>query len=269
MYLSINKVAAGDASGSFNVDNRLYQEYGDWHGFPFDDFLSDNPDGTKASLIYRTLPRRESLTFCRISLGTLWNTSLWASNLPTPGSILPEPGLYSGLYGSHGLELLWVDYVIDQSTGEIYMTGKKLIGDVNVPATKESFRSRLTSLSLQMGPIQIGRAGDFRPIFSFGGESISEVRLEDRDVQAAMLESFGTINRRPGTWNPERIPVVVILYRKHDNDVRPSSVDEQDNGDADVDDYKPNFSVLWEDRGSPFRHVIDFFSIDLHSLLPV
>lgn len=61
----------------------------------------------------------------------------------SPGKELT--GLWTGLYGPHGWEILTISYVDDQ-----FVVGTKVIGDPNVPSGEVTFKGNLSRVAMDL-----------------------------------------------------------------------------------------------------------------------
>jgi Cyclin D1 binding domain len=181
---------------------------------------------------------------------------------------LPPPGLYSAIYGSHGMEIVQ----LEQAEGTKY-TAVKLRGDKNVPATKISFRFD-TSTGTRPGPYDGNRDDPFpletgpRPIFSFASTLLEhmpyDVDMEKRPVSTVISNAQGQINRDPREWQPEIVPATVVVYDYSlDSNVATSSPIVSSIGRCLQACERAVFSVIFEDPDEEFRHVMDFHRVHL------
>jgi hypothetical protein len=186
--------------------------------------------------------------------------------------LAPDPGLYSATYGPHGIEILRLTWETSSSCDCAvrhralphhpaagidarlpHMHAMKLIGDPNVPALKLSFvfdlgkfhpgryQSELDDPMLEQGLVQAPRL-----ILVFrNGTLEGELDLRARPVIATFFGARGTINRRPGAWNPEHVLTSVVVYEKDNDDVTRGKL--------------PAFSVLYHDEDMLWRHLTDFY----------
>jgi Cyclin D1 binding domain len=124
-----------------------------------------------------------------------------------------------------------------EAASEFYfIEGLKIIGDPNVPAGQLSFRVDVTELS----DFHAWISADARPIVHIdehGTHQITWIALRQQDIVAA-YRGKGQINIVPGRWQPEWVDITFIIYRTGST-----------NG---------AFSVIWDDVGEQFRHMMDF-----------
>jgi len=83
--------------------------------------------------------------------------------------------------------------------------------------------------------------GGPRPIIMARGMDAETVNLGTRPVAIVLPHAAGQINRSPPLWAPEWVDATMVVYQ-----VRHSG-------------ERPLFSVIFEDEGQVFRHIIDFF----------
>eukprot|EP01038_Epipyxis_sp_PR26KG_P013459 gene13459-18055_t len=160
-------------------------------------------------------------------------------------------GLYRATYGSHGLEIIHMSlhssvsqYFLHQhiasevNFGDIQLHGLKITGDPNIPASKISFCIDINAVQ----NIAFLLENDNR--LAVGVTEQGEPHLisihERMNNMVLWIKGFGQINRDPLVWNPEWVSCNFILYRN-------STV---------------QFSILWDDGLEPFRHIMDFVSMD-------
>lgn len=156
-------------------------------------------------------------------------------------------GFWSACYGPHGVEIVQVqiedpcqsasDRCPSGTTSRLVAT--KVTGDCNVPA------GRVTLCTLDSNA-RLGRYSGYdeeetgfhsldRPIVAFQESGMSYVDMAERDV-AARFQARGQTNYVPGVWDPCWSIGQLITY----------------------EDDLPCFSMLFEDNGEHFRHIIDF-----------
>lgn len=157
-------------------------------------------------------------------------------------------GYWSACYGPHGVEIVRVELIssshpdADQCPfgDNCRLVARKLTGDCNVPA------GQITLCTVDTTPLKLGRYLGFeedaqgqllpdRPIVAFHEDGMSYVNVAERDV-AARYRARGQVNYIPGVWDPCWFSGQLLVYQ----------------------DDLPCFSMLFEDDGEHFRHVIDF-----------
>ena len=83
---------------------------------------------------------------------------------------------------------------------------------------------------------------DSRLVVQYSDNGHSIFTINDRLINTTRwYQGKGQININQNIWNPEWVDCSILLYN---------------NNDDDNDDKV--FSVLWEDEGSHFRHIMDF-----------
>ncbi|KAL4539794.1 hypothetical protein Ndes2437B_g01854 [Nannochloris sp. 'desiccata'] len=177
----------------------------------------------------------------------------------SPPPPAPPPGLYYAIYAGHGLEILQLERI-----RETRYSAVKLTGDANVPATQISFHFDSSTDNVRPGAYDNHRDDPFpaasgpRPMVSFADFMFLNVghlvvNMEERPVRTVISNAQGQINRNPEVWSPELVQATVVVYDYDlDKSVTASDVD-LDESDRAV------FSVIFEDQGEPYRHVMDFF----------
>ena len=179
------------------------------------------------------------------------------------GSVGRITGLFAARYGSHGQELLHVSLVenderilegVDaQSTelkGPFYViNGLKVTGDPNVPAAQLSFTVDVTHLKNCYSWV----LSDPRPIVLFNENGIVDATMmTDRQNNIfAAYRGKGQINREPETWDPEWVDLTLIIY-----------TDSSGSRGA-------SFSIVWDDVGETYRHLMDFFPFKGENYPPI
>ncbi len=176
---------------------------------------------------------------------------------------VPPPGLYYAIYGSHGLEILQLDRI----EGTTQYRALKLTGDPNVPANQISFRFDCNPDNCRPGPYDSHRDDPFptatgpRPILCFEIDGIipnMEVQLERRPVCTVISNAQGQINRNPRVWQPEWIQATIVMY-DYGLDVGSSVENSARSVENRLDESeRAVFSVIFEDEGEDYRHVMDF-----------
>lgn len=142
-------------------------------------------------------------------------------------------GFFVGTYGGHGHEILYVT-AHDTNRDKIQLRGLKVTGDKNVPAGEVSFIIDLERTSHPLNP------HDMRPIIISNAMGMFFANMEQRLSDAVITcEGRGCINRIPGIWNPEHVPLTFMAYRGG-----PGS--------------QCAFSLVFEDQSEAYRHGIDF-----------
>jgi hypothetical protein len=131
----------------------------------------------------------------------------------------------------------WNDTDQHTNAGRIFfLEGLKITGDPNVPAGQLSFRVNATQ------PIDFLSwiADDPRPIVFFGGDGeVSAILMSERQANVrGAYRGFGQINRKPEEWRPEWVGLTFVLYT--------------------TTHLYGAFSVVWDDEGDYFRHLMDF-----------
>jgi hypothetical protein len=198
-----------------------------------------------------------------------------ASVLPADPVLLQLRGLWNGIYGPHGEELLHVRFVRTQQEeqeeeagmeaeaahgdggggggGLVVCEGLKLTGDPNVPAGKWSFRVDLQ----RPRDLQAALAADARPIYAAlaGDGAVDHVLLDlAEEVGAGRIHGLypgrGQINRVPGRWRPESVEVDLVVFREQKGET--GQQEEQQQWSV------PHFGIIWRDDDHPWRHAIKF-----------
>lgn len=172
-------------------------------------------------------------------------------------------GLFVARYGSHGLELLHVSLVendervlegpdahnSDLSECFYVINGLKVTGDPNVPAAQLSFTVDVTHLKDFYSWI----VADTRPVIVFSDDGVVDATLmttRQNNIRAA-YRGKGQINRIPDVWDPEWVDLTLVIYRD------PSVA----NGSS--------FSIVWDDIGEAYRHLMDFIPFLGHNFPPI
>ena len=140
-------------------------------------------------------------------------------------------GFFIGTYGGHGHEILYVT-IHEKNQCKLQLQGLKITGDKNVPAGEISF-----IVDLEPSPHHLNNQ-DTRPVIVSDTMGMFFANMEQRMSDALMIcKGRGCINRFPGIWNPEYVPLVFIVYRQESQCV---------------------FSLVFEDINQNYRHGIDF-----------
>jgi hypothetical protein len=163
-------------------------------------------------------------------------------------------GLYVANYGSHGLELIHMSLIenderesdgLDSRNSEpnepfYVINGLKVTGDPNVPAAQLSFTVDVTHLKDFSSWIE----EDSRPVIFFSENGVIGTTLmsQRRNNIRGAYHGKGQINRAPGIWDPEWVDLTLVIYRD------PLVA----NG--------ASFSIVWNDVGESYRHLMDFSS---------
>ena len=172
-------------------------------------------------------------------------------------------GLFAARYGSHGLELLHISLVENdervlegldiqsgESKGPFYViNGLKITGDPNVPAGQLSFTVDVTYLK----DFHSWILSDDRPIVLFREDGVIETTMmtdRQNNIHAA-YRGKGQINRDPDLWDPEWVDLTLIVY------VNP------------VGARGACFSIVWDDIGETYRHLMDFKSFQGQNYPPI
>lgn len=182
------------------------------------------------------------------------------TNLTTPGTTSTDnfevsniaEGLFTGCYGSHGNEILWVSIKEgnerllpqigmfnngrDSGQGR-ELQGLKVTGDRNVPCGKISFCIDLNRVTDFERELEL----DHRPIAVISDRlELMELSVRRSNI-LTWARGVGQINRFPGRWEPEWITCSCVIYRD------PSLV-----GGV-------HFSLIWDDPSERMiRHAIEF-----------
>mmetsp|Transcript_41682 Transcript_41682/g.74885 ORF Transcript_41682/g.74885 Transcript_41682/m.74885 type:complete len:442 (-) Transcript_41682:92-1417(-) len=154
-------------------------------------------------------------------------------------SVQQLPGVWAAPYGAHGFEFLQVSLQYEkprvgwEDRPGMRLSGTKITGDPNVPALAISF---VADIQTQV-PVQ-ELLTDNRPLVAFpqGGPII--VDLSQRSI-AGIYRAKGQINRVPGVWEPEWVGAQLLVY------------------------HNRWFSVLWQDIGEQWRHIIDYSPLNI------
>lgn len=147
--------------------------------------------------------------------------------------------MWAAPYGAHGFEFLQVSLQYEkprvgwEDRPGMRLSGTKITGDPNVPALAVSF---VADIQTQV-PVQ-ELLTDNRPLVAFpqGGPII--VDLSQRSI-AGIYRAKGQINRVPGVWEPEWVGAQLLVY------------------------HNRWFSVLWQDIGEQWRHIIDYSPLNI------
>lgn len=157
-------------------------------------------------------------------------------------------GLWSGVYGSHGWEIiqvrlrrLWTDGSAGTSPsigGRVILEGLKLVGDANVPANEWTFRADVTAPPMDRAE---ALGADTRPIYSLTTRMVPQswVLAEEAGRIRAVYRGKGQVNMVPGIWEPQEVGVDVTLLRREENGGR------------------EGIWLLWHDEGFSSRHCIE------------
>jgi hypothetical protein len=157
-------------------------------------------------------------------------------------------GLFTAPYGSHGNELLHISLTenearISEENSDVneepyyVVDGLKVTGDPNVPAAQLSFTVDVTDSREFYSWI----VEDRRPIIFFSNNGVVDATLmsERQSNIRAAYRGKGQINRLPNVWDPEWVDLTLVIYN-----------DSSSNG--------ATFSIVWDDIGEPYRHLMDF-----------
>jgi len=124
------------------------------------------------------------------------------------------------------------------------LVATKVTGDPNVPAGKVTlFTLDLTPTTGRYRGYEEGPHGNVlpdRPIVAFQEDGMSYVNMRERDV-LARYRAKGQMNYLPGVWDPCWSRGQLLIY----------------------EDDLPCFSMLFEDDGEHFRHMIDYTPMTL------
>ena len=90
---------------------------------------------------------------------------------------------------------------------------------------------------------------DTRPVLTFPENFPVVLDMQSRRTFFQnWYRGFGQVNRTPGLWQPEWVPISMLVYRPECSaGGLPSSAASG-----------LLFSILWEDQSENFRHIIDF-----------
>jgi hypothetical protein len=116
-------------------------------------------------------------------------------------------GLFYGIYGAHGDEILHVTATKGENGDYTKLKGLKITGDPNVPAQKVSF---LIDLKQRLNELP----HDPRPIILTTKEGAMYI-ADLADLMSRVVVVFrgtGCINIDPAIWDPEYRPLVYIAY---------------------------------------------------------
>ena len=179
------------------------------------------------------------------------------------GHVSSITGLFVACYGSHGLELLHIsltendervlegpdNFNADLRESFSVINGLKVTGDPNVPAAQLSFTVDVTHLKDFYSWI----IADTRPVIVFSENGITDVTLmtERQSNIRAAYRGKGQINRIPDSWDPEWVDLTLVIY--HNSSVANGS----------------SFSIVWDDVGEAYRHLMDFIPFSGHNFPPV
>lgn len=172
---------------------------------------------------------------------------------------VPAVGLFRAQYGSHGKEILHMSlhrspdstsltFDNNVSFGRLQLHGLKITGDQNVPANQFSF---IINLDEECDIVTVF-AEDIRPILIFPEQLPFPIITDWYDRLPRIrfwAQGLGQINRHPPRWNPQWVPCSFVLY------------------DSPLNNNRVSFSILWKDANEPFRHAMDFISMDVGSSL--
>jgi hypothetical protein len=129
--------------------------------------------------------------------------------------------------------------------GSIQLQGLKITGDPNVPANKLSFCINLTD-RVNVNEIFLE---DDRPVVIFPSTGPIVIDLESRIPHMGIwARGYGQINRNPPIWQPEWVSCAIITYRQP------------------LSENQTQFTILWKDEGSFYRHAMDFHAVQLDHL---
>lgn len=183
---------------------------------------------------------------------------------PVINSVARIIGLFVARYGSHGLELLHVSLIenderisdgVDaqqhtEQKGPFYvLNGLKVTGDPNVPAAQLSFTVDVTHPKNFYSWI----LSDSRPIILFTENGVVDATVmidRQNNIQAA-YRGKGQINREPDIWDPEWVDMTLVVYH-NSSSARGAS-----------------FSIVWDDVGETYRHLMDFSSFQGQNFPPI
>ncbi|KAJ3275751.1 F-box only protein 31 [Terramyces sp. JEL0728] len=100
----------------------------------------------------------------KLSKIALPNTNITVDNVK-----MPKPGVWMGAYGSHGNELLFVSYAVENDMRKLIVT--KITGDVNVPRGEVSFSATLNNSKYTLGNTShnINNSSEFKNGIVFDG----------------------------------------------------------------------------------------------------
>ena len=207
-------------------------------------------------IILRSVADDSAASATPIHFQTISELGEFSSHISTQKSVSSIPtvlngclGLMHSFYGSHGSEILHIS-IHDRSVsslalkdngdihfGNIQLMGMKVTGDPNVPAGNFSF---VVNLDQSHSPVDELHA-DNRLVISFEGALGAHIVDMDQEVLRIChwYRGFGQINRNPFQWNPEWVGCNLLVYFV-----------------SEPTDYQ--FSILWDDDDSDYRHVMHF-----------
>lgn len=151
--------------------------------------------------------------------------------------------LFCGVYGPHGQEVLRMEVLHTEEAGWV-LRGIKVIGDRNVPAGEDSVRALLGE-EFDVGHEAASLPDQHFTVFSkppnetARGDEIGLTLVSLRDDRLPYIrkwfKGFGQINMVPGVWEPQQVPVHLLVYEARDDGLA--------------------FSLMWIDD----FHVLDFY----------
>ena len=126
--------------------------------------------------------------------------------------------------------------------------GLKITGDPNVPAGQLSFFVEVSDTNAS-SDFRTSLTIDERPLISFDITGVNEVMMTDRinNIRSA-YRGKGQINRLPGVWLSEWVDLTLMYY--HNTTLYGA------------------FSILWDDEGQDYRHVMDFKPFQCKHVVP-
>lgn len=152
--------------------------------------------------------------------------------------------VFTAVYGPHGQEVVYV-LMLHTQAGWI-LRGRKVVGDPNVPSGEDSFRVHVAEQLLAHEVIGIPeifsvfrKAGSVVALPSEIGLTPVNFRLQRLPRVVKWFRGFGQINRAPGVWQPELVPILFLIYSP------PTTGPDDD----------LSFSVIWVDD----FHVLDYY----------
>mmetsp|Transcript_32242 Transcript_32242/g.42516 ORF Transcript_32242/g.42516 Transcript_32242/m.42516 type:complete len:401 (-) Transcript_32242:804-2006(-) len=202
--------------------------------------IAELPDAKDLSL--------EPIWINTINLPLLSGSSLQEKSAPVLEFCQNLQGLWTGLYASHGMEVLQISINTGRADSSVScdvcpfplsfprLEGLKVIGDANVPANELSF---LVDLSKVFDPLEEFDL-DSRSILQFSSPDHYDIHSADVWKRKAIVwaKGCGQINRIQGSWNPEWEEIDFLFC----NDC---------------------LAVLWRDSYSRVRHIIELKPLDL------
>jgi hypothetical protein len=128
--------------------------------------------------------------------------------------------------------------LISNSDLKYYFKGLKIIGDPNVPGNQYSFR---VDLSAAVDFLQMVQEDNRVIIMIAEMGAVDAVDIMNRiPLINGAFRGQGQINKRPGRWSPEWVPITMIVYH------------------APLTPSGAVFSIIWDDEGDMFMHMMDF-----------